>query len=539
MAASPERPRLRAAGATDVGRQRTNNEDRFLVDAARGLFVVVDGIGGHAAGDTAADTAIAAMTERLTRQTGAVTDRLREAITIANNEIHRLAATRPEWHGMACVLTAAVVEGTRAIVGHVGDSRLYRLHDGRLEKVTPDHSPIGEREDAREISESEAMRHPRRNEVYRDVGSQPREIGDPAFVFIAEIDLPPGAALLLCSDGLTDLVPSETIRQIALAHAGAPDVLVQQLIAAANRAGGRDNITVIYVEQDGHARTGAAANPLSGRTRHSALVSAAIVALTAVIGAAAGITWYTGTWPPWRRTIDAAIASPNLVVVRSGESIAGAIATASPGTTILVEPGEFRERLTLIDGVRVVSRVPRGAILRLPGDASESDAAVVATGVASAELNGFRIIGDAATPLGTGVLAHAAGIRLVDLDISGAATAGIDLGAGEDVTLSGSDVHDNPGVAIVLRAGAAPALTNNVFSRGVAAGQSAAAVVIEPGAMPVWRHNVFNGLTPASLSGLTAAARLALSKDNWFVAAPAAPRTPAARPAPGREGRER
>src|SRR4030095_15340320 len=99
---------FRAAGATDVGRRRALNEDRFHVDVDRGVFVVVDGVGGHAAGDTAADIAIASMRERLSRQTGSVSDRIREGITIANNEIHRLASTRPDWHGMACVLTAAV-----------------------------------------------------------------------------------------------------------------------------------------------------------------------------------------------------------------------------------------------------------------------------------------------------------------------------------------------------------------------------------------------------------------------------------------------
>src|SRR5207249_1760645 len=99
-------PQHRAAGASDVGRRRAMNEDRLYVDPDRGVFIVIDGIGGHAAGDTAADIAIAAMRERLARQTGSVPDRLREAITIANNEIHRLASRRAEWHGMACVLTA-------------------------------------------------------------------------------------------------------------------------------------------------------------------------------------------------------------------------------------------------------------------------------------------------------------------------------------------------------------------------------------------------------------------------------------------------
>ena len=96
----------------------------------------------------------------------------------------------------------------RAIVGHVGDTRLYKLRRGRIEKITRDHSPVGEREDARELSERDAMQHPRRNEVYRDVGSEPHEPGDPEFIDIHEIPFEPDAALLLCSDGLTDLVDS-------------------------------------------------------------------------------------------------------------------------------------------------------------------------------------------------------------------------------------------------------------------------------------------------------------------------------------------
>ena len=106
---------------------------------------------------------------------------------------------------MACVLTAAVIRDGRAMVGHVGDTRLYKLRSGRIEKVTRDHSPVGEREDARELSELDAMQHPRRNEVYRDVGSEPHEPGDPDFIDIHEVPFEPDAALLLCSDGLTDL----------------------------------------------------------------------------------------------------------------------------------------------------------------------------------------------------------------------------------------------------------------------------------------------------------------------------------------------
>ena len=116
---------------------------------------------------------------RLERETGTVEDRVREAIALANNEIHRLASLRAEWQGMACVLTVAVVANGDVVVGHVGDTRLYKLRAGRIEKLTRDHSPVGEREDAGELTEREAMQHPRRNEVYRDVGSELHDPDDP------------------------------------------------------------------------------------------------------------------------------------------------------------------------------------------------------------------------------------------------------------------------------------------------------------------------------------------------------------------------
>jgi serine/threonine protein phosphatase PrpC len=237
-----------AAGDTDPGLQREVNEDRFHVDVARGLFLVVDGIGGQAAGGKAADVALTMLRTRLERETGPTTDRVREAITIANNEIHRVASLRPEWTGMACVLTVALVREHIATIGHVGDTRLYKLRDDGIEKVTRDHSPVGEREDADEISEIEAMRHPRRNEVYRDVGSEPHQQTDPDFIDLLKIPFEPDAALLLCSDGLTDLVDSATINHVATELAGRPHEIVSALIDAANDAGGKDNVTVVYIE---------------------------------------------------------------------------------------------------------------------------------------------------------------------------------------------------------------------------------------------------------------------------------------------------
>jgi serine/threonine protein phosphatase PrpC len=512
---------LRAFGATDVGRRRQVNEDRFHVDVPRGIFIVVDGMGGHAAGDKAADTAIAAMTERLARQTGTIPDRLREAITIANNEVHRLAASRPDWTGMACVTTAVVVDGDRAFVGHVGDSRLYRLADGRIEKMTPDHSPIGEREDADEMSELEAMRHPRRNEVYRDVGSEPHDATDPGYVYVADLDLPAGSALLLCSDGLTDLVPSDAIRRIVTANTGAPDRVVQALIAAANEAGGKDNITAVYAERPASPARAVApgAAGVAPRTIGRGRVVAG-VALSAVAGLAAGLIIAGQGWG-WPKVTGMAGTSPaGPVVVRPGESIMAAMADALPGTTIVVEPGEYRERLTLRDGIRVLSRIPRGATIRLPAGAAESDAAVVAAGVANAELSGFRIVGDAASALGVGVITRDAAVRLADLDISGAVTAAVDLGSGDGLVLSGSHIHDNPGAGLMVRTAATPRITNNVFAKNASSDVLSTALVIETGATPEWSENVFTGMTLHDIAGLDPSIRSSLSERNLLVAPP-------------------
>src|SRR6185437_10218364 len=143
--------RLRSAGRSDMGRVRKNNEDAFHIDPERGIFLVVDGIGGNNAGEKAAEIAVDIIRKRLERQTGATDQRVREAIALANNEIFRAAQSNPDWHGMACVLTVAVLENGDAVIGHVGDSRLYKVRLGGIRKVTPDHSPVGEREDNYEL----------------------------------------------------------------------------------------------------------------------------------------------------------------------------------------------------------------------------------------------------------------------------------------------------------------------------------------------------------------------------------------------------
>jgi serine/threonine protein phosphatase PrpC len=181
-----------------------------------------------------------------------------------------------------------VIEDGRAVVGHVGDTRLYKLTRDGISKITRDHSPVGEREDARQLSELEAMRHPRRNEVYRDVGSESHDPSDPDFIDIYETPFEPDAALLLCSDGLTDAIASTKIRETVAGLAGQPERVVAALIDAANAAGGKDNITVVYVEGERFANT--RRSPSAAKPRRGArvgLISALVVVVALVAAFAA------------------------------------------------------------------------------------------------------------------------------------------------------------------------------------------------------------------------------------------------------------
>ena len=537
---------LRAAGATDPGRLRDRNEDRFHSDPARGLFLVIDGVGGQAAGEKAAETALALVRARLERETGTVEDRVREAIGLANDEIYRLASLHAEWKGMACVLTIAVVTNGEVVVGHVGDARLYKLRGGGIEKLTHDHSPVGEREDAGELSERDAMQHPRRNEVYRDVGSEPHEPDDPGFIDVRRHRFEADAALLLCSDGLTDLVPSADIAAIVRDCAGYPGQVVRELIGAANAAGGKDNVTVVYVEgprfvtgedtrdlrpervvrpQEASApeTNAAGGSPAVPRSRGERWRLLALVTLLLVVAAAAVFVQRDRLAALLRPAVTPA-ATSNPLTVQAGEPIATALRAAAAGTTILVEPGEYRERIELRAGVRLVSRVPRGAILRLPGGASESDPAVVAFEITGAELSGFRILGDAATPLGTGVVVRNSQVTLSDLEIAGATSAAIEFVGSQGGSMVAGYFHDNLGPAIAVRDGAAPRIAHNAFVRNATSERAAGTILVESSAHPAISSNTFFNLRPETV--VVPAGFPPVARENWFIppAAPEAPR---------------
>jgi PPM family protein phosphatase len=541
---------LVAAGATDTGRLREVNEDRFHADDARGLFIVVDGIGGQAAGGRAADVALSMLRQRLERETGPVCERVREAIAIANNEIYRLASTRPEWDGMACVLTVAVVKDGVATIGHVGDTRLYRLRGDRIDKITHDHSPVGEREDAHEISELDAMRHPRRNEVYRDVGSEPHTPSDADFVEVHEVPFELDEALLLCSDGLSDQLDSATIQRTVSEHAGDAQRVVHALIDAANTAGGKDNVTAVYVEGGTFAMglpsrlpgTRSADRSLGERaspdedtrprqpesvpaaghsgtsTTHRTMIWTAAVVVALIMTGFIVYRTATSLSLPVKPIVN---VLPTITLnqrVQPGESIAAAVSRAKPGSEIVVEPGEYLERVTLSDNVRLVSRVPRGAIIRLPATTSDTkpEPAVVATGSDGGEIHGFKIVGDARTPLGVGILVAGNGVSVVDVEVSGAATAAITFARDSSATLVGSDIHNNPGAALVIEAGAAPRITHSMFGRNGMSPRTPATFAIDAAAMPLFQRNVFVGVRPDVFASLSRAAREALQRDNWF-----------------------
>lgn len=474
--------RLRFAGVSDMGRVRRNNEDSWYIDGDRGIFLVVDGIGGQAAGEKAAEIAVERVRARLERQTGTPEERIREAITMANNEIFRAARTNPEWQGMACVLTLALVDGESAVIGHVGDSRLYKIRGGEISKITHDHSPVGEREDNKELSEAEAMRHPRRNEVFRDVGSEEHQPDDRDFIEIQRISFEPDAALLLCSDGLSDQVGSVEIRRAVEGNAGNPHQAATELIQAANRAGGKDNVTVIVVQGDQFTEP-AFSDPEESL---SSIFSSRAAMLIYGVLAALAIAWFSrGYWTPAPTIIE-----PRTLQVSQGgtySTIAQAMAEARAGDTVLVRIGEYREQVRLKSGVTLRSMVPREAILRAA--AMSGGPAIVADDVRDARVSGFWIDANAPLPLSAGIVLNNSSVEIDDTEISGAGV-GIEVRGSASPVLIGNAIHDCSAEGILISGPATPWLSHNSILRNRGAG-----IAARDGARPSLVGNVIEGNT--------------------------------------------
>jgi PPM family protein phosphatase len=222
---------------TDTGRQRNANEDSLFTDAP--LFVVADGMGGAQAGEVASKAAAESFAQGLP---DAPPERvLEETIEGANRTIHQLARKDPSLAGMGTTITAAIVdlEAEEVAIGHVGDSRAYRLRGGRFEQLTRDHSLVEEMRRKGQLTDAQAEDHPQRSIITRALGPEPEVQVD-----LQTVPAQTGDVFLICSDGLTTMLDDEKIAHV-LSRATSLQSAVRALVDEANRAGGRDNITVV------------------------------------------------------------------------------------------------------------------------------------------------------------------------------------------------------------------------------------------------------------------------------------------------------
>jgi protein phosphatase len=241
--------RWRAVGGTHVGRVRKGNEDAFLVDEERGVFLVADGMGGHVAGEIASDIAKRSVGGTLLEgvDRGLAADDLAHSMVdsfrVADLAIAEHVAANPETEGMGTTVTAIVIctDGTYRM-GHIGDSRAYLLRDGQLAQISKDHTWVQREVDEGRLTPSAARKHPYSHILTRALGADPSDAPD-----LQAGQLEAGDLLLLCSDGLTGMVTDRNLERI-MRTPGISEERIEEMIALANKRGGRDNITAVIVE---------------------------------------------------------------------------------------------------------------------------------------------------------------------------------------------------------------------------------------------------------------------------------------------------
>ncbi|HEY8770275.1 MAG TPA: Stp1/IreP family PP2C-type Ser/Thr phosphatase [Thermoleophilaceae bacterium] len=238
------------AGTTDVGRQRSTNEDSLLVHPP--YFAVADGMGGAKAGEVASRLAVEVLEEELARHPDdAPETQLSHALQEANKRIFELSTDDESRRGMGTTVTAARVHDGEVSLGHVGDSRAYRLHEGELEQLTRDHSLVAELQRSGQLSAEAAEHHPQRSIITRALGPEPDVEVDTYTVAGRE-----GDVFLLCSDGLTGMVSDDEMASI-VRRAGSLGDAAESLVRAANQSGGKDNITVVLFSLAGEGNASA------------------------------------------------------------------------------------------------------------------------------------------------------------------------------------------------------------------------------------------------------------------------------------------
>ena len=231
----------RSAGVTDTGRRRRGNEDSYVCQPP--LFAIADGMGGAQAGEVASRLAAAVLREADGAELSE--SRIVELIQEANRRVFQRSNEDAATSGMGTTMTVALVDraGAKITFGHVGDSRAYRVRDGRLEQLTDDHSLVGELVRSGKLSPEEAEMHPQRSVITRALGTEP-DVDVDTFTIAAE----PGDVFLLCSDGLTDMLADTEIESLIAGGERDPEPTARRLIEAANSSGGEDNITVVVFE---------------------------------------------------------------------------------------------------------------------------------------------------------------------------------------------------------------------------------------------------------------------------------------------------
>ena len=253
------------AAATHAGRKRRHNEDAYVERPP--LFAIADGMGGARAGEVASRLAAAALEDDRVPG-GEPEERVVELIQEANRRVFERANEDASASGMGTTMTVAIVDDGSVTIGHVGDSRAYRLRHGDLEQLTDDHSLVAELVRSGRLTPEEADAHPQRSVITRAVGTDP-DVDVDAFTFAAEA----GDVYLLCSDGLTDMLDDGGIRTVFEEHPDDLRAAAKGLVTAANRVGGDDNITVVCFAMDEDVPEGATAamEAIEGPTEENAL----------------------------------------------------------------------------------------------------------------------------------------------------------------------------------------------------------------------------------------------------------------------------
>ena len=240
--------RISCAGNTDVGVVRSGNEDSFLLNCAGGMFIVADGMGGHAAGEVASEMAVNIVSKELGSLRGLsdaeAASRMRSAIRKANAAIFDRTLAEQDKRGMGTTATVMVLFSRRYLIGQVGDSRAYLLRSGDLLQLTKDHSYVQEQVDAGLLTPEQARTHPYSNVITRCVGANEDVAPD---IYFGNLER--GDVVLLASDGLTGMLEDQQLATIMSAEEN-PETAVNKMIADANRRGGLDNITAIVIRVD-------------------------------------------------------------------------------------------------------------------------------------------------------------------------------------------------------------------------------------------------------------------------------------------------